>query len=101
LSQIRKLSVHNRAAKGPTWARSMARKVLGDEAFCLQIDSHMKFVQDWDEMIKMEWAATGNEFGIISTIPAGLPDINMDVHEVPRQSSSYVPVDLNQGYRRQ
>ena len=39
--------------------------------FCLQIDSHNQFVQDWDEKLKMEWAATRNEFGIISTPPQG------------------------------
>eukprot|EP00339_Tiarina_fusa_P005024 CAMPEP_0117014916 /NCGR_PEP_ID=MMETSP0472-20121206/12010_1 /TAXON_ID=693140 ORGANISM="Tiarina fusus, Strain LIS" /NCGR_SAMPLE_ID=MMETSP0472 /ASSEMBLY_ACC=CAM_ASM_000603 /LENGTH=492 /DNA_ID=CAMNT_0004718591 /DNA_START=24 /DNA_END=1499 /DNA_ORIENTATION=- len=86
IDQIRKLSIHNVAAKGPVWARSMTRKVLGNEEFCLQIDSHMKFVQDWDEKAKMEWAATGNEFGIISTTPKGFGDMDTtDVHEVPRQ----------------
>ena len=84
VDRIRKLSVHNVAAKGPVWARSLTRKVLGNEEFCLQIDAHMKFVSDWDEKLKMEWAATGNEFGIISTVPVGYQDMDEDVHEVPR-----------------
>jgi hypothetical protein len=70
VSQIRKLSVHNHAAKGPTWARSLGRKVLGNEEFCLQIDAHSKFVKDWDEKLKQEWVATQNEFAIISTQPS-------------------------------
>jgi len=85
VDQIRKLSVHNVAAKGPTWARALVHKILGDEEFCLQIDAHTEFVQDWDEISKREWAATGNEFAVISTVPAGLADKNEDVHTVPRQ----------------
>ena len=42
-------------------------------------------MQDWDEISKREWAATGNEFAVISTVPAGLADKNEDVHTVPRQ----------------
>jgi hypothetical protein len=84
IGQIRKLSIQNVAAKGPVWARSMTRKLLGNEEFCLQVDAHTKFVQDWDDKVKHEWAATGNEFGIISTVPAGLGDDRKDT-EVPRQ----------------
>ena len=85
IDQIRKLSVHNVAAKGPAWARSLSRKILGNEEFCLQIDAHMEFVQNWDDIAKHGWAATGNEFGIISTVPPGLADKEQDVHTVPRQ----------------
>lgn len=74
VDQIRKLSVFNTAAKGPVWARSLVRKVLGNEEFCLQIDAHTQFVQDWDQKLKHEWAATGNEFGIISTVPPALDE---------------------------
>jgi hypothetical protein len=85
VEQIRKLSVHHYAAKGPTWARSLGRKLLGNEEFCLQIDSHMKFVQDWDEKAKQEWASTRNEFGIISYTPMGFYDMdNSPVTTVPR-----------------
>jgi hypothetical protein len=71
VDQIRKLSVHQYAAKGPTWARALGRKILGNEEFCLQIDAHMKFVQNWDEKAKQEWSGTRNEFGIISAVPQG------------------------------
>lgn len=75
VDQIRKLSVHHYAAKGPSWARALARKILANEEFCLQIDAHDQFVQDWDEKLKMEWAATRNEFGIISALPMGYYDL--------------------------
>lgn len=85
VDQIRKVSVHHIAAKGPTWARSLSRKVLGNEEFCMQIDSHTEFVQGWDEISKREWAATGNEFGIISTVPTAFADKEKDIHSLPRQ----------------
>jgi hypothetical protein len=75
------LTVHNVAAKGPVWARSLSRKILGNEEFCLQIDAHMEFVQDWDEKLKHEWAATGNEFGIISTVPPPLGEKGKNVEK--------------------
>lgn len=74
IDQIRKLAVHNVAAKGPSWARSLVRKILGNEEFCLQIDAHSEFVSEWDDKLKHEWAATGNEFGIISTVPPAIAE---------------------------
>jgi hypothetical protein len=85
VDQIRKLTVHNAAAKGPVWARSLSHKILGNEEFCLQIDAHTAFVQDWDEKLKQQWAATGNEFGIISDVPPPMGDKDTNVHEdIPR-----------------
>lgn len=72
--QIRLLAFHNLAAKGPGYARSMTRKIVGNEEFCLQIDAHTNFVPFWDEMAKEEWRRTGNEFAIISTAPANVED---------------------------
>lgn len=83
IDQIRKLSVHDIAAKGPGWARSLTRKILGNEEFCLQIDAHTEFAPEWDEKVKHEWAATGNEFGIISTVPPAIGEA--DDTSVPRQ----------------
>lgn len=70
--QIRLLSIYNVAAKGPADARVLTRKILGNEEFCLQIDAHTSFTQDWDEVAKEEWHKTGNEFAVISTAPADM-----------------------------
>ena len=82
IDQIRKIQIHNIASKGPNYARSLGHKVLGNQEFCLQIDAHMEFVKDWDSKVKQEWVNTDNEFGIISTVPAGLGD--KDDESVPR-----------------
>jgi hypothetical protein len=57
-------------AKGPTWARALGSQLMEDEEFCMQTDSHMDFVPDWDvHMIDM-WELTGNEYGVLSTYVA-------------------------------
>jgi hypothetical protein len=35
-------------AKGPCWARYLASTLWSGQEYFLQIDSHSKFVQDWD-----------------------------------------------------
>lgn len=84
INQIRKLAVHNVAAKGPTWARSLGRKILGNEEYCMQVDAHTRFVPMWDEKVKGEWLGTANEFGIISTQPATLGEADQGDQTVPR-----------------
>tara|TARA_B100000287_G_scaffold432930_1_gene493419 strand:+ start:332 stop:2293 length:1962 start_codon:yes stop_codon:yes gene_type:complete len=37
-----------RDSKGMGWARKISQSFLRDEAWQLQIDSHMRFAQDWD-----------------------------------------------------
>jgi hypothetical protein len=69
----------------------------------MQIDAHTEFVKDWDEKLKQEWVNTANEFGIISTVPAGLGD--KDASEVPRQCAVEfqnvgIPVRQHNGWLR-
>jgi hypothetical protein len=92
INQIRLLSKYNIAAKGPTDARALTRKIVGNEEFCLQIDSHTAFTQDWDVVAKEEWHATGNEFAVLSTAPAKMSEqqdyeswTGSKSKEVPRQ----------------
>jgi hypothetical protein len=91
-NQIRLLSRHNIAAKGPADARALTRKILGNEEFCLQIDAHTAFTREWDELAKLEWHKTGNEFAILSTAPADMKEqqdyeswTGSKSGEVPRQ----------------
>lgn len=68
-NQVRMVSFYHVNAKGPILARSMVRKVLGNEEFCMQIDAHSTMVKDWDEIALTEWKNTRNEYGIITHIP--------------------------------
>lgn len=72
--QVRLVAYHHVQAKGPMLARSMARKVLGNEEYCMQIDAHTDFVHGWDKLAVSEWKKAENEFGIISNVPADKAD---------------------------
>eukprot|EP00980_Cylindrotheca_fusiformis_P016687 scaffold5024_cov136-Cylindrotheca_fusiformis.AAC.16 len=52
---------------GPTFARHLTHRMYRGEYFALQIDSHVRFVVDWDEDIIGQWKRTGNEMAVIST----------------------------------
>jgi len=73
--QIRQVSFFNIAASGPAGARALTRKVVGNEEYCLQIDAHTDFVPQWDALAKADWKKIGNEFAIISTVPASKADM--------------------------
>jgi Glycosyltransferase (GlcNAc) len=91
-NQIRYVAFFNVAATGPSGARALTRKLLGNEEFCLQIDAHTTFVSNWDELAKTEWKNAKNEFAILSTAPANVLEMSnyeswtgSKKGEVPRQ----------------
>lgn len=49
--QVRLLQFDVKDSKGCCWARDHARSLWRGEEYTLQIDSHMRFVQGWDEMM--------------------------------------------------
>lgn len=46
---IKFLRLTDRDARGPCWARYLIQQEWRGEQYFLQIDSHMRFAQDWDE----------------------------------------------------
>ena len=88
--QIRQVSFHNINARGPMYARSMARKVLANEEFCLQLDAHSGLAPHWDTLLQNQWEQVDNEFGVISTVPPPKSSKNefqpggTQANEVPR-----------------
>lgn len=54
------IDIDYKNSKGVCWARHAVQQLYNSETYTLQIDSHMRFIQDWDEvlegMIKMlQW----------------------------------------------
>lgn len=86
--------VHAKDAQGPTWARALLSQDIADAAedgqvnpqdFCMALDSHMDFEDDWDaKMVKM-WNESENEYSVLSTYVAGLEQLGEEKkdHEVP------------------
>jgi hypothetical protein len=56
---------------------------MENEEYCLQIDAHSSFTNNWDTLAKEDWAKMDNEYGILSTVPADIEDKAKE--EVPRQ----------------
>eukprot|EP01038_Epipyxis_sp_PR26KG_P013764 gene13764-18460_t len=86
LAQIKKLELTHQDARGPQYARFMQQSLMKNEEFCLQIDSHTDFVQDWDIQTTEMWGNINNEYAILSTaLPdiSVLKDINNDDQIVP------------------
>eukprot|EP00912_Choanoflagellata_sp_UC4_P000804 UC4_evm2s506 len=59
-----------RAAAGPTFGRHRADRMYRGEYYALQIDAHMYFVDEWDELIIEQHKSTGNDYAILTTYPS-------------------------------
>lgn len=68
-SQIKVITTHYADAKGPTHARELVRHLYDDELFVLQIDSHTRFVHNWDEVAIQELLECPSDKPVLSTFP--------------------------------
>jgi hypothetical protein len=64
---FRILDVDWRDSKGACWARSEVMKLWRGEAWFLQVDSHCRFAQDWDERMIRGMQQTASPKPILST----------------------------------
>lgn len=55
--------------KGACWARSLVQKLWRGEEFTLQIDSHMRFEQGWDELLLGMWRDCEDEKAVLTCYP--------------------------------
>jgi len=49
--QIKVVEINQRDSLGVCWARSLAQRMLYDEDLVLQLDSHHRFVENWDYLL--------------------------------------------------
>lgn len=65
--------VHYFLSKGACWARSLCEKLYQKEDYCLQIDSHCRFIDDWDvEMVSLlQQLKQQSAKPVISSYPPG------------------------------
>ncbi len=45
------INIPHEESKGVCWARNLTQQQYDGEEYTLQIDSHMRFEKDWDEML--------------------------------------------------
>lgn len=78
--QVRSVHFHIREARGVGWARLQAQQLWQGEEYVLQIDSHMRFVPDWDEEMLGMLALCDSPDPVLTIYPPGYtpPD---ELHE--------------------
>eukprot|EP00934_Nitzschia_sp_Nitz4_P002501 Nitzschia sp. Nitz4//scaffold32_size149145//45702//47345//NITZ4_002872-RA/size149145-processed-gene-0.90-mRNA-1//1//CDS//3329548048//2491//frame0 len=99
--QVRAVRVDSANSKGPTWARSkLSAMALWDyehrddpseidltpihlQDFCMQIDSHMDFSDDYDQGLIAMHHRTKNDYAVLSTYVADIDQNNQDPIVVP------------------
>ena len=65
--RFRILDVDWRDSRGACWARAEVMKLWDGEDWFLQVDSHCRFADGWDEMLRRMMGETGSEKPILST----------------------------------
>ena len=58
-------------SRGACWARSQAQTLYASEDFLLQIDSHMRAVDHWDEQLLQTWETCADPHAVLSVYPNG------------------------------
>jgi hypothetical protein len=69
--QVRAAHFHISEARGLGWARQHATRFWQGEEYSLQIDSHMRFVPDWDEKMLAMLAACDSPDPVLTGYPPG------------------------------
>ncbi|CAM9496518.1 unnamed protein product, partial [Heterosigma akashiwo] len=85
-AQIRANRVSHLLARGPTFGRHLQVYLLRDEQFCMQIDSHMDFMDHWDTLNLEHWGLARNEYAVLTTYVHKIEDLNRNINnrwEVP------------------
>lgn len=63
------ISIPYTHSRGACWARSLVNRLYCNETYTLQIDSHMRFIPDWDEKLVEMWSNLNDKKAILTTYP--------------------------------
>ena len=80
---VRVVTMPHTDAKGPTYARYQCARLYAGETFFCQIDSHTKFVQDWDEVAIQDLRRCPAAKPVLSYYPHDSKTNPADVATVP------------------
>ncbi len=58
-----------KSARGVCWARHEIQRLLGDEDFYFQVDSHTRFAEGWDDQLLTMFRALDDEQAVIGSYP--------------------------------
>jgi hypothetical protein len=64
---------------GPVFARHIANRMYRGEYFAMQVDSHVRFIRNWESNLIAQWESANNEMAVITTY---LSDITNSIDPV-------------------
>lgn len=67
--QVRRIDFHAKESRGVCWARNKVQGLWEGEEFTLQIDSHMRFVEGWDDILLEMYESCPTDKAILTTYP--------------------------------
>lgn len=67
--QVRRIDFHAKESRGVCWARNKVQGLWEGEEFTLQIDSHMRFVEGWDDILLEMYKDCPTEKAVLTTYP--------------------------------
>ena len=71
-------------SRGVCWARALTQQLFEDQDYVLMIDSHMRFIQNWDTELIAELARCASPKAFLSTYPPGYkPPDKLDADPKP------------------
>jgi len=70
-AQLRVRTEDARTGRGVCWARHLAQQLYKGEEFTLQIDSHMRFEEGWDQTLLQMWQECANPRAVLTGYPPG------------------------------
>jgi hypothetical protein len=69
--RVELIEIDWRESRGAGWARAELMKRWDGEDWYLQLDSHHRFVEGWDELLLEQAASSGSERPVLTTCVAG------------------------------
>ncbi|MBF0269927.1 MAG: methyltransferase domain-containing protein [Alphaproteobacteria bacterium] len=88
--QTRSVDFHVSQSEGVGWARAQAHKLWRGEEYVLNIDSHMRFVENWDERMIAQLKSCKAPKPVLSTYPPGyVPPDKLNPPTLPLVSAGY------------
>jgi peroxiredoxin len=82
-AQTKMINVRPHESEGVCWARAKTQELFEDQDYVLMIDSHMRFIQNWDTELIAELKRCGSPKSFLSTYPPGYKPPN-DLEKNPK-----------------
>lgn len=72
MSRVKQMVIPAQDSLGVCWARNkILTRLRGDEDFVFQIDSHSRFIKNWDEKLIHNWNLCSDPTAVITHYPVG------------------------------